>query len=72
MDSSNLDSSAEFDEIEKELLRKACAEAGIPPRILERMIIEEGKVFGMARRVGLKEALDRLIVEGIRELEMHK
>jgi hypothetical protein len=72
MDSSKLDSNAEFDEIEKELLRKACAEAGIPTRIFERMIKEEEKVFGMARRVGLKEVLDRLIVEGVRELEMHQ
>jgi hypothetical protein len=59
---------SEFDDDERELLRKACQEVGIPSGILERMILEERKVFGKARRVGLKDTLEVLISEGLNEM----
>ncbi len=50
---------------ERELLQQSCEEAGIPSDIVERMIAEENQVYGMGRRHGIWESLERLVNEGI-------
>jgi hypothetical protein len=46
------------------ILRQACQQADVPAEVVERMIAEESKVYGMGRRHGIKEALERLVIEG--------
>ncbi|HYD00078.1 MAG TPA: hypothetical protein VEB22_02530 [Phycisphaerales bacterium] len=49
------------------LLQRICREADLPPEIIEQMLIEEHKVFGMGRRHGIKERLDELVGEALVE-----
>lgn len=47
------------------LLERICREADVPPEVVEQMLIEEHKVFGMGRRHGIKEKLDELVTEAL-------
>lgn len=58
-----------LNEEERKILNEVCNEIGVPSSIVERMIAAEQKVYGMGRRHGIKEALEALIEEGVREKE---
>lgn len=48
-----------------EVLARVCKEAGVSPDLVERMIVEENKVYGMGRRHGIHEVLAELINDAL-------
>lgn len=48
-----------------DVLVRVCAEAGVSPDLVERMIVEENKVYGMGRRHGIHEILAGLIGDAV-------
>jgi hypothetical protein len=50
---------------ERDILENICQDMGIPCDVVERMIVEENKVYGMGRRHLIFESLRALVAEGI-------
>ncbi|MCY2977211.1 MAG: hypothetical protein NTU79_00915 [Planctomycetota bacterium] len=69
MNSPNWDTSTGLDDEERRILKEVCDEVGIPSSVVERMIDEEQKVYGMGRRHGIQDVLETLILEGINTME---
>lgn len=54
---------------ERRILQQACRDQGVPPDLVEQMILAENKVYGMGRRHGIWESLKALVDEGVARSE---
>jgi hypothetical protein len=50
---------------ERSVLEQACRECGVPPSLVEGLIVAEARVFGMGRRHNLWREIDALLREQV-------
>lgn len=63
------DDNGHFDDEQKKLLDRVCAENEMPFDLIARMLEEERRQNGMARRAGIQKALQRVLAEEWRSEE---
>lgn len=51
-------------ERDRQVLQEVCKGVGVPPDVVERMLLAEHHVYGMGRRHGIWEELESLVEEG--------
>jgi DNA sulfur modification protein DndC len=57
------DDNGHFDRAQKQLLDQVCAENDLPFDLLARLLEEERRQHGMARRAGIQKGLQRVLAE---------
>lgn len=50
-----------------QVLERVCAEVGVPAEIVEKMISEENKVYGMGRRHRIHGILEDLLTQALEQ-----
>jgi len=48
-----------------DVLCRVCGSVGVEPEVIEKMIVAESRVYGMGRRHGILESLERLIMASV-------
>jgi hypothetical protein len=51
---------------DRQILKGICENAGVPTDVVEAMLAEEHAVYGMGRRHGIHERLERLIEDALK------